>query len=247
MLDHEESWPFKTTFCFLSFKKSVRVLKRLSDMPFCFNLKIKPLCHTLSKAFDMSKYTNQTSWSYSKDYYIWCIIDRSCYVKESPGLKPNWLGDIKLYSVKNWNMLSYNNISNILSEIGSKEIGWHFYGFWLWLLFFQIKELHWHSERNFLFSKHDRKIIPSGLQIDSSKIFNIWILIISGPWALFQLRFLIIFKISYVENSTDESDLHVFLVRNEESLLLLLTRENCFVKKSLKSSAFFLKPMINLP
>ena len=33
-LNHEDSWPFKTTLCFLSFKKSVRELKRLPDMPF---------------------------------------------------------------------------------------------------------------------------------------------------------------------------------------------------------------------
>ena len=65
--------------------------------------------------------------------------------------------------------------------------------------------------------------------------------------ALFGLRFLIIFKISYVENSTVESDWHVFLVRTEGSLLLSLTREHCLVKKSLKSSAFSLKSMINLP
>ena len=61
------------------------------------------------------------------------------------------------------------------------------------------------------------------------------------------LRFLIIFKISYVENSTDESDLHVFLVRAEGSLLLLLTRAHCFEKMSLKSSAFSLKSMVKLP
>ena len=68
----------------------------------------------------------------------------------------------------------------------------------------------------------------SGLQIDSSQIFNIRMLIISWPWALFGLRFLIIFKVSYVEKSADESDWHVFLVRTEVSLLLLLTREHYF-------------------
>ena len=92
------------------------------------------------------------------------------------------------------------------------------------------------------FSKYDRKIMPSGLQI-----FKIRILIISWPWAFSGLIFLIIFKISYVENSTDESDLHVFLVRTEGSLLLLLTREHCLEKKSLKSSAFSLKSMMKLP
>ena len=51
ILDHEDGWPFNTTLCFLSFKKSVRVLKRLPDMSFCFTL----------------KNTDQTSWPSSKD------------------------------------------------------------------------------------------------------------------------------------------------------------------------------------
>ena len=88
--------------------------------------------------------------------------------------------------------------------------------------------------------------MPSRLQIDSSQIFNIGILIILWLWALSGLRFLIIFKISYVENSTGQSDLYAFLVRTEGSLLLFLTKEHCF-KKSLESSAFSLKSMMNLP
>ena len=103
-----------------------------------------------------------------------------------------------------------------------------------------------HCDANFSFSKYDRKIIPSGFQIDSSQIFNIRILVILWPGVLCGLSFLIIFKISYVKISTDESDLYVFLVRNKGSLLLLLTREHCFVKKSLKSPAFSLKSIINL-
>ena len=104
-----------------------------------------------------------------------------------------------------------------------------------------------HSEANFPFCKHDQEIIPSGLQIDLSQIFNILILIILWPWALFGLRYLIIFKISYVENSTVKSNWHVFLLRTDKSFLLLLTRDHCLVKKPLKSSAFFLKFLTNLP
>ena len=64
---------------------------------------------------------------------------------------------------------------------------------------------------------------------------------------LFGLRFLIIFKISFVENSTVENDWHVFLVRIEGNLLLLSTREHCLVKKSSKSLALSLNSVINLP
>ena len=37
-----------------------------------------------------------------------------------------------------------------------------------------------------------------------------------------------------------------FLVRTEGSSLVLLTKEHCFAKKSLKNSAFSLKYMLNL-
>ena len=86
-------------------------------------MKIRPLCHTLSKAFDMSKNTDRTSRPSSKDLYIGCVVDRSWLVQESPGLNLDWFCNIKLFSVKNLNMLSYNALSNILTETGSKEIG----------------------------------------------------------------------------------------------------------------------------
>ena len=141
MLDHEDSWPFSVTHCFVSFKKSVKVLKRLPDIQFCFNLKIIPLCHTLSKAFDVSKNTDRTSWRSSKDLYIWCVIDWSWLVQESPSLKPDRFCDIKLFSVKNLNMLSYNNLANILPETGSKEIGDNSLN--LAYCFFYRQELRW--------------------------------------------------------------------------------------------------------
>ena len=49
-----------------------------------------------------------------------------------------------------------------------------------------------------------------------------------------------------MKNSTVESDCQYFLVKTEGSLLSSLSRENCFVKNSFKSSAFSEKSMINL-
>ena len=103
-----------------------------------------------------------------------------------------------------------------------------------------------HSQGNFPFSEHGWKIIFQSLKIDWSQIFNIRILIILWQWALLWVKISIFFKISYVENSSDESDLPVFLVRAKGNLLLLLAREHCFVKKSLKNPVFSLKSMINL-
>ena len=57
----EEVCPLETTLCFLFLKKFDNKFKRLPDMPFCFNLKIIPSCHTLSKALNMSRNTLRTS------------------------------------------------------------------------------------------------------------------------------------------------------------------------------------------
>ena len=43
-------------------------------------------------------------------------------VQESACLNPDWFWDIKLGSVKSLNILSYNNLSNILLETDSKEM-----------------------------------------------------------------------------------------------------------------------------
>ena len=54
---------FAAEFAFLRIEKSefslVRKLKRLVDIPLCFSLK-RPLCHTLSKALDISRNTPLT-------------------------------------------------------------------------------------------------------------------------------------------------------------------------------------------
>ena len=51
------------------------------------------------------------------------MTDRSWLIHESPGLKSDWLGDIKFFSVKNSYMLLYNILSNIFPAPESKDIG----------------------------------------------------------------------------------------------------------------------------
>ena len=43
-------------------------------------------------------------------------------------------------------------------------------------------------------------MIPNGTQIESLHVFSMGILKLSCPWALFELRFRIIFPISLAEN-----------------------------------------------
>ena len=71
-------------------------------------------------------------------------------------------------------------------------------------------------------------------------------LIISRPWVLFGLRFLIIFKISSVEKSIVDRDLCDFFVRVTGSSLLLLIVEHWLGKKLLKILAFSLKSVTDL-
>ena len=49
-------------------------------------------------------------------------MDRSWLLHELPGLKSDWVGDIKLFSLKNSLMLLYNIFSNIFPSTGSKDI-----------------------------------------------------------------------------------------------------------------------------
>ena len=86
----EETCPFKVTLYFLSFKKSNTTLSSLREMRFCFRLEIKPLCQTLSNAFQVSRKRFLTSNSSSKDLYFLRVIDKSWLIQESPGLKLNW-------------------------------------------------------------------------------------------------------------------------------------------------------------
>ena len=50
-------------------------------------------------------------------------MDKSWLIQESPGLKPDWLGDIKLFSVKNSYMLFYNILPIIFQATGNEDIG----------------------------------------------------------------------------------------------------------------------------
>ena len=106
--------------------------------------------------------------------------------------------------------------------------------------------LFFHSMGNFPLSKQDWKINLRGLQIEVSHILVIQILIISCPWDLFGLRFLILFRISSVGKSIVDKDSCVFSVRITGSSLLLLTIEYWLAKKLLKILASSLKSVTDL-
>ena len=43
-VNHVECWPFRTTLCFLLFRKFAKEFSKLHRTPFYFNLQIRPLC-----------------------------------------------------------------------------------------------------------------------------------------------------------------------------------------------------------
>ena len=69
-------------------------------MPFKESLTSNTSCHTFFKAFDISKKTPLTSSSSSNDLYISVVIVINWLTQDFPGLNSDWLGEIKLLSVK---------------------------------------------------------------------------------------------------------------------------------------------------
>ena len=70
ILVHEEYFPFSATCFFLFDKKLVIKFRSFPDIPFYYNLYVRPLCHTLSNALEISRKTHLTSYSSSNDLYI---------------------------------------------------------------------------------------------------------------------------------------------------------------------------------
>ena len=54
ILNQNELWPLRIT---LFFKKSVKRLNKPREVPLCLSLSLIPSCHTLLKAFEISKNT----------------------------------------------------------------------------------------------------------------------------------------------------------------------------------------------
>ena len=52
---HMECWPLRTTLCCLLLKKLSNNLSKLPEIPIVSSLKMRPSCHTLSKALEISR------------------------------------------------------------------------------------------------------------------------------------------------------------------------------------------------
>ena len=95
-------------------------------MPFCFNLKITPLCQTLSNAFEISRKTPLISNPSLKDLYTLWVIDKSWLIHKTPSFRPDWFEEIILFYVRNLNILLNMSLSSVFPQIGSNETGRYF-------------------------------------------------------------------------------------------------------------------------
>ena len=111
-------------------------------------------------------------------------------MQESPGQRPDWLDDNTSFSLKN---LLNKSLSNILLKIRSKETDRQFWCT-VYLFFLQIRTTlaFFYSIGNFIWLRHDLKVIERGLHKEGLHSFNIWILIISWPWPWLGSRLCII-------------------------------------------------------
>ena len=103
-----------------------------------------------------------------------------------------------------------------------------------------------HSSGNLPFCRQLLKINSRGLQIEPPQRFNIWMLIISWPWALFESRFLITWRISFSEKWELVNEFFVGKINCDSHTLLLGMMEDCSAKKVLMISLFSLKSTIYL-
>ena len=96
------------------------------------------------------------------------------------------------------------------------------------------------------FARQSLNMSSKGLHSESPHSFNIRMLILSWPWALFGFRLRIIFDMSLFTSFSIDKRWSVRKWSREGSLLSFLIKEHCFAKKELKSSAFCLKSVTNL-
>ena len=155
--------------------------------------------------------------------------------------KPDWLGDIKLFSVKKPYMLLYNILSNIFPATGSKRY---------WTVVFQVflspflsagtTSPFFHSVGNFPFLRHDLNINNRDLQIEASQNFyhpNTYHIM---TMRFICSRFLTIFRMTSLVKWIVESNL-CFLWKNWRKITVRVYKGTLFCKKTVKYFSFLFK------
>ena len=88
----DEHWPFKPIICFLLQRESRKMLM-MSPLISFWRSKVRPWCHTFSKAFEISRVSSPLSNAFK---ILW-LIERSWLMQESPDLDPYWFGERRVF------------------------------------------------------------------------------------------------------------------------------------------------------
>lgn len=91
-----KQWLFKTTFSFLSLRKSYKILIISLQTLFCLGLKIRLSCHALPMGLEISMNILGTSSLILKALKISWLTDRSWLMKEPLCLNLDWFEESSL-------------------------------------------------------------------------------------------------------------------------------------------------------
>ena len=101
-------------------------------------------------------------------------------IHESPGLNPDWFGEIRLLEVKDLNISLKISLSKILPQIGRRETGREFLIFCLSIFLWKETMLpFFHSEGKTPVRRACVEIISSGSYVESPHILSIRMLMLS--------------------------------------------------------------------
>ena len=149
-------------------------------------------------------------------------------VKESSGLIPDCFGKIRSFSEKIKTCCHKVTVQPLSFIPGDEKLVdsfsytvCHLFQMWNWHLLYSEGSLPEHEQF--------QKIISRGLRIEMSRSFNMRMLIMSWPWALLGLRFLIILYIPSFENTIVSKMLLVYL-EHQLSKVIFFNKVHCSEK-----------------
>ena len=170
-------------------------------------------------------------------------------------LSPEWSHDIVWYRIQKLIFWSMGTLTTIYGEWGLGPLQgvptqlfylicvlhwkWPFLNWWPKKFFPNILSPYFRSLGNFPLSKQDWKINFRSLQMEVSHILIIRVLIISCSWALFESRFLIIFRISSVEKSIVVRNSCVFFCESHWKFTVITYNRTLVSKEIIENIGFF--------
>ena len=120
-----EHFPFCTLHCFLSYGKLSLRERSCPWIPYRLRLSTRASFHTLSKALEISRWTEQISRErlQANALKMVCVIEINWLIVEYLERMPVWFGFSSSYKTRFEYGASYISISWIFLKIGGREMG----------------------------------------------------------------------------------------------------------------------------